>query len=195
MCSNPSAFTQVSDGEAADDSAGQEFANAIATACRWSAPAMVSQNGPNQDGSTGRPLLGSGYTMAMAGGPFFQKALGYLDNAGAASEVYFTSTATTFSFVRRDTGAVLVSVASAQLSAHHDFFIVELVMDPSSGTLVAAAYGFEPPGTAAAAWYASHTILPALAQATFTWVVGEWTDKDSDSLPSAGDTFSIVAQQ
>jgi len=133
--------------------------------------------------------------MIMAGGPYFQKALGYLEYEGAASPVSFTSTDTTFSFVRRDTGATVVSSAKSLLTARHDFFVVEILADPTSGTLVAAAYGFQPPGTAAAVWYAAHVLLSDLSTATFTWVVVEWTDVDGDSLPSTGDTFSEITKQ
>jgi hypothetical protein len=204
LCQNKGTLEVVTDidtsGNANDDTVGQQVATAISTACQWAAATSAPQtNAAVEDQTTHRPLLGSGVTAVMAGGPYFQKAISYLENSASVSPVYFASAnnGTTFSFVRRDTGATIVSTPISALTAQHDFFVIALMTEPESGTLVAAAYGFYQPGTAAAGYYASTSIFTAakLPTATYRWAVVEWTDKDGDMLPSAADTFNALASE
>lgn len=193
LCANPGPLTLVTDGHATDDEAGRGLAAAVSAACHVAAATTAPQTSAIEDPTDGRPLIGSGHTIILAGGPFFQKALAYLENTSASAPVVFSSTSTTYSLVRRSTGVTIATSDTTLITSQHDFFVVELLTEPISGTLAVAAYGFQPPGTAAASWYASHVMLTDLTTAMLTWAVVEWTDADGDALPGTGDTFSKIA--
>ena len=83
------------------------------------------------------------------------------------------------------------------VSPAHDFFLVEVVKDPISGTFSLVVYGIESPGTRAGAFYFANVMLPDIVGAdvtTFTqaWYIYEWTAADAGAGPSLGDTFTLV---
>ena len=79
------------------------------------------------------------------------------------------------------------------MTAHHDYFLLELSVEPISGTLCFFGYGMLSQGTIAAGYYFQSTIVPALSTYTDAWYVYEWTDTNNDSVPNAGDTFALTA--
>ena len=66
--------------------------------------------------------------------------------------------------------------------AHNDVFLVELAIDPASGTLALVTYGLCSPGngTQAAAWYWANVMLPNRSTYTDSWYLYEWTDTNGE---------------
>jgi hypothetical protein len=78
------------------------------------------------------------------------------------------------------------------LNEHHDFFLVEMLRDPTTSTLVFAVYGFGSSGTISGTWYFTHVILTSLPTFDKSYYIYEWTDSDGDSMPGSADTFDLV---
>ncbi|HZU81612.1 MAG TPA: hypothetical protein VE987_01790 [Polyangiaceae bacterium] len=194
LCANANA-TAVLDPYPIDNSAGSVVGAALAAACN---PA-VATSAEGQDGgglldpSTGRPLVGPGDTLLFGGGIFAQRALQYLDSAGL-TRVYYDNDGSNAWLVDRQTGAKVVTTSMALETAHHDYFLLQITVEPMSGTLCFAAFGMQAPGTTAAAFYFQSVVAANLASYTGVWYAYEWTDADGDGAPSAGDTFTMIGQ-
>jgi hypothetical protein len=133
--------------------------------------------------TTGRPVSGGGELLVVAGGPFYQVVQGYLEESGAAPLYWYVGN--DFSAYRKS--ADDETVASLPLSADHDshdFFIVQFMRDPASGSLVLNAQGLWLSGTVAAAYQVEHGVLPNLASFDDSWYAYEWTDANGDLAPS-----------
>jgi hypothetical protein len=65
----------------------------------------------------------------------------------------------------------------------HDFFVIQFMRDPSSGSLILNAQGFWQSGTTAAAFYFDKAVLPSLGTQDKSWYVYEWTDANADHAP------------
>ena len=102
--------------------------------------------------------------MVTAGGPFPNLPVKWLERTRMATKVYFSSNGIdTFYFKKRSDGSIVVTRPSAACSSHNDVFLVELVTDPTSGTLALIAYGLcgGGYGTQTGAWYWANVMLPA----------------------------------
>jgi hypothetical protein len=82
---------------------------------------------------------------------------------------------------------------NATLTAHHDYFALEVTVEPASGTLCFFGYGMYAPGTSAAAYYFQNDVIGSRAMFPDVWYVYEWTDTDNSGTPSAGDAFTLIA--
>jgi hypothetical protein len=89
-------------------------------------------------------------------------------------------------------GTVIVDRPLDTLNEHHDFFLVEMVADPTTSTLMFAVYGFSVYGTIAATWYFSDVMLSSLSTFNQGYYIYEWTDVDGDAKPGIADTFTLV---
>ena len=89
--------------------------------------------------------------------------------------------------------APVVTTLVSNLSIHHDYFFVQVTVEPTTGTLELMGVGILAPGTQAAGYLLSAVIVPSYATYTDAWYVYEWTDTNSDSMAGAGDTFTLVA--
>ena len=94
-----------------------------------------------------------------------------------------------------DAGAdrIIVDELYSALDDSHGYFIMEMIVDPDSGTLVFADYGLDAVGTIAGTWYFVNKVLPDLSSFGKTWYVYKWMDQDGDKMPSNPDQFSLVA--
>jgi hypothetical protein len=88
---------------------------------------------------------------------------------------------------------VIAEAPYASLTANHDFFKIEISVDPVSGTRVLQVYGLFAPGTAAAEWFLLHRVLPNLSTYNLHYYVYEWTHGDAGTNPGANDSFTLVA--
>jgi len=197
VCANAHA-TVVLDGLAADEDAGSTIGAALAASCT---PAVVvaalgQDAGGVLDPATNRPITGVGDTFVAGGGAFGQLGVAYMNNQ-SLTPVYVTvdGNAMTASFVQRSSKTALVTAPMSNLTAAHDYFVVQLAVEPTSGTLCFIAYGFFAPGTSAAAFWASTQMVPNRATYKDRWYVYEWTDNADGGAPgpSADDTFNLVA--
>ena len=79
------------------------------------------------------------------------------------------------------------------LTDHHDYFLLQLSVEPTSGTLCFNAHGFFAAGTQAAPWYFTNVIFPSLPTYTDSWYIVEWTDgANQDGVPGPTDTFTLI---
>ncbi len=194
VCDNPSG-TVVLDPYAVDDQAGIAMGTALTSYC-VSPPTLVqlSQDaGGVVDPGTGRPITGVGNTFIAGGGSFGQNGIAYIELSAPISPVYLHTDGTTAHITVRATATDVVDTLNANLTAQHDFFYVQLAVEPQSGTLCFSAVGIEAPGTQAAGYYVSAVIGPALSTYTKTWYVFEWADTNVDSTADDGDTFTLLA--
>jgi hypothetical protein len=144
---------------------------------------------------TGQPVVGGGDLQVIVGGPFGQRLIGYLENTGA-TRIYYTYDGQVAQFHQRGAdggaGTVVVDAPVGILNAGHDYFLVEMVSDPTTLTLMFAVYGFDVYGTVAGTWYFSNVMLTSLATFDQGYYIYEWSDTDHDSKPSSGDTYTLV---
>ncbi len=182
VCANPHA-TVALDPYSADNEAGTTMAAALANGCM---PAVAFRTttqdaGVAEDPATGRPITGPGDTLVAAGGYFGQRGVAYMETAKIAPLTLGTDG--TNSWIRNiKTGANVVLVASSMLTAHHDYFALEVSVEPISGTLCFFGYGMLVPGTAAAAYYFQNDIVANRATFPGVWYVYEWTDTDNSGI-------------
>jgi hypothetical protein len=198
LCANKS-ITVVNDPYAPDEEAGASLGQAIAASCPDAgiAVAVVPQTQPGvlaPGGDAGwRPNTGGSTTLVAGGGAFGQLSVEYMDDS-ALTPVYLTNDGTTSHIYERATGLALVTAYDSALGAQHDFFMLELAVEPQSGTLCLFGEGIYGAGTVAAGYYGSKVVVPNHASSSAAWYVYEWTDTNNDMTPDQGDTFNLVAQ-
>jgi len=197
VCAN-AAVTAVADPYPADIEAGVALAMALASCSDAGVDvALVPQTQPGvlvPMGDAGaRPNTGGGDTLVAGGSWWGQRSVAYMDNSGL-TPVYLTNDGTTSHIYERATGLALVTTPDNALTAQHDFFFLELAVEPISGTLCFFGEGILAPGTVAAGYYGASVIVPGHAQYAASYYVYEWTDTNGDGVPDQGDTFALVAQ-
>jgi hypothetical protein len=191
VCDNPNA-TIVKDPYDIDNAAASQIGGALTMACvPPTKVVMQDQGAAGVLDPAGRPLAGGSTSYLTGGGAFGQRLVDYLDKA-ALSPLYLTSDGTYFGFRNRITGADVVAALRPTLTESHDYFLVELVVEPTSGTLTIASLGLFAPGTTAAGYWVSTEMIPKRDSYPDRWYVFEWTDS-GDKVPNAADTFSLVA--
>jgi Stigma-specific protein, Stig1 len=194
VCDN-SRGTVVFDPFAVDNEAGVALGGTLTSYC-VKVPTLVQVGqdaGGVIDPVTGRPLTGVGNTFIAGGGSFGQRGINYIELTASISPVYLHTDGTTAQIVVRATTTNVVDTLNADLDAHHDFFYIQLTVEPQSGTLCFSAEGINGPGTQAAGYYVAAVIGPHLSTYTKTWYVVEWKDTNGDSIANFGDMFIPVA--
>jgi hypothetical protein len=189
VCDNPRA-TLVWDAYASDNDAGAEIGTAL-TACSPSVTVTQQQNESLvTDPATGRPLLGVGNTYLIGGGWYGHPGMAYMDKE-KLSPVQVNSDGTTNSWIQNlATGEYVVKILTSTLTATNDYFLIELVVEPESGTLCFAATGMLDAGTAAAGYFTSTQVIPNRSKYPDAWYAYHWQDTDTTAGPSAGDTWT-----
>lgn len=191
ICDNANLLA-LHDGVASDDSATDAVRDELASLCGVSV-----ENAAATDASVvaadGRPLVGSGTTVVVGGGGFFQPVIRYAEASGE-TPIYSDQidNGATSRFIRRDGGAVLATVPSDTTGEGEDWFTVYLVEEPVGGALLLAAYGFTMNGSRASGIFARDVVLADPSAAAATWYLVRWQDGDGTAGPSAGDTFDVV---
>jgi hypothetical protein len=206
LCANPKATVDLGQFPP-DNAAGVALGAALATSCSPAVSIGQASQMSGILGDAGQPSTGVGDTLIVGGGSFGQIAVQYLDQAGL-SPIYLKTDGTTAQYVLRATGAPIFAspVMVSDLTAHHDYFFIELAVEPQSGTLCFVGAGILAPGTAAAGYYGSAQLIPNRAADMHSWEAVEWTDAPGDGgtageggvdlgdgIPNAGDTFRVVA--
>lgn len=183
----------VLDGQDGDDPTGRALSQALVTHCATSQTSReVSQTVADVlNPSTGQPVSGGAELLLIAGGNYFQKAMGYLV-ANKVSPLTNLGTFDTYEIHDSASNALIASERIADVSDSHDLFAVQFIRDPSSSSLILNAYGFTVGGTAAATYYFTDVIAPNLATTDKAWFVGEWTDKDADKQPDL-DELTLIS--
>jgi len=132
--------------------------------------------------TTGRPVSDSSELLVVAGGPFFQSVEGYLE-AQKIAPLYWVAKSDVTEYRKTATNELVVSLPIAGDHDSHDFFIIQFMHDPASGSLILNEQGFWLSGTVAGAYQLMHGLLPDLNQQDKAWYAYEWTDLDGDKAP------------
>lgn len=191
VCKTRSVVVLIDD-QPGDEAPARALGEALAASCSPSPPVAEVEEGSATvlNPLTGQPLVG-GDLLAVAGGPFGQDVVRYLD-AQRLTPIYpATATNGNFELRRSRDNALVTSFAPSTLSASHDYLTIEVARDSVTGVFAVIAYGFNEYGTAAAVWYFANVVLPDLTTREGTYYVLEWTD-DGDLTPDAGDTFTLI---
>ncbi len=144
-------------------------------------------------GDAGRPNTGVGNTLVAGGSWWGQMSVAYMDNTGL-TPVYLTNDGTTAHIYQRSSGVALVTADESTLTAQHDFFILEVAVEPISGTLCLFGEGILSAGTAAAGYYGANVIVPGRSAYSSSFYVYEWTDTNNNMVPDQADTFTLIGQ-
>lgn len=186
-------YTQIK----VDDMAADLMASTITATCpmgvvvstgKQTDPKLVNQ-------ATGEPLAGGGVTYVLAGGPFANTVVKWLESVAKLTPIYFEADGINYLWKRRANATVAAQMPGKDCTTHHDQFITELVANPNNGTLSLIGYGACPGslGTKTAAWHYANVLLPDRMKYPDSWYVFDWTDTDNDGGPSKGDAFKILA--
>ncbi len=132
--------------------------------------------------TTGQPVSDSSELLVVAGGPFFQNVEGYLEDQDIAP-LYWKTNGDVTEFRKTSNDKVVISQPIEGDHDSHDFFIVQFMRDPASGSLILNLQGFWLSGTVAGAYQIINGLFPELDQQTKAWYVYEWTDLDGDKAP------------
>ena len=144
--------------------------------------------------TTGQPVAGGGELLVAIGGDSAQRLVNYLEDAGTSPVYNEYDGLNTLWFKRRDaSNAILATVSKSTLTSTHDYFLVEVVLEPISGTSSLVLYGVDSPGTKAAAYYFANTMLPSIMTYTHSWYLYEWMGVGADGGAGPGDTFTLLA--
>jgi hypothetical protein len=191
VCDNPNVIV-VKDPFDTDNSAASKIGAALMSGC-MPAP-MVVEKDQSAEGvldPAGRPLAGGSVSYVTGGGAFGQHLIDYMDKT-ALTPVYLFGDADKLGFRVRTTGQDAISAPRAMVNDGHDYFLVEVSVEPIDGSLSIAAMGLLAPGTSAAGYFVPTEMIPKRATYPDTWYVFEWTDS-GDKTPDATDTFTMVA--
>jgi hypothetical protein len=196
--------TFLLDGLADDNAASNVVRAAIAANC-VPVPVLTSVDQTMSvaiNPTTGQPLAGGGELLVAAGGDSWQRHVKYLETSRTSPVYNEFDGVTTLYFKRRggapDGGDAVLRVVPLPVSATHDFFVVYVAKDFTSGTFSLVIYGVDFAGTRAGAFYFANVMLPSIVAAdvtTFTeaWYLYEWTMADGGAGPSLADTFTQIA--
>jgi len=196
LCSNASGAV-VLDGRSGDDVVCATLRTDIETGC---VPAPVMRS-VQQDASdvlnpvTGQPVAGGNDLLVTIGSAYSNHLVKYLEQERIAPVYQQNVGGTTLAFQFRHSGsnALLASTPVDTESDINGNFLVEVVRDPKSGTLVLIGYGYWAGGSAAAGWFIGNRVLPALSTFTDSWYIYRWTSDNADPAPDAADAFTLVA--
>lgn len=196
-CDTPH-MTFVLDGASVDDALTPVVKDALVSLCPSTPTTSVDPETASAalNPVTGQPVSGAGDTVVELGGPYSQKVAHFVEAAGF-TRVYDTGDSAKIGFYRHaaDGGPdpAVVEAPMSTLTATHDYFKIELAVDPISGTRLLQIYGLLAPGTSAAEWFFLNRVLPKLSTFTLRYYVYEWTHGDAGALPGAGDSFVLLA--
>jgi hypothetical protein len=197
VCDSTTA-TFLLDGLEVDDQLAPIVSAGLVAGCPTSITArtLPQTTAGTINGVTGQPVVGGGDMQVVLGGPYGQSLIRYLDAQGV-TDVFNASNGLRARFQLRGTGgapgAFVVDQPQSAITPTHDYFLVETVVDPVTGTLMFAIHGFLAEGTLAGTWHFLNTMLPARATYAKSYYVYEWTNADSEPSASAGDTYRLVA--
>ncbi len=218
ICRSPRVVALLDD-LSVDDDAGRVMLQALASQCALDGGGRFdtldrAEAGANDTGvleavaaeaNQKRPVAGPGTMLVMAGGGWElgQPVTRYLNTNGYTPIYYGTPQGGgALGLIQRGTagGADTVVAPYAAITDTHDYFVLQMVVEPESGTPSLVAYGFGGAGTLAAGWYLANRVLPNLSDYEKAWYVYEWTDASSDAgapdggdgIPNGVDTYALV---
>jgi hypothetical protein len=199
VCDNTSG-TVFTDSFAVDNDAGGVVGAALGSACHI--PISTPSGGGPTNPDSGQPLTGIGNLCIIGGGGSGQPAIVYLDknsltdvilrgvyDDGGVFDLRFTQV------VGPGSPLDLASIVFTGLPVTTDYFLVELAVDPASGSLCFAVIGMNGEGTTAGSFYVANQFLGngAFKTSTKSWYVYYWASSTDGGPPSSADTFTLIA--
>jgi hypothetical protein len=129
-----------------------------------------------------RAANGGGELLVVAGGPFYQNLEGYLE-AQRLAPVYWYGGDGFSEFRNSADDAPIATLPIDSDHDSHDFFVIQFMRDPESGSLALNAQGLWLSGTVAATYQITNGFLPKLPVLDQAWYVYEWDDTSGDLAP------------
>lgn len=184
--------TALLDGQVADDAVAADVLEAIAMHC---SPAPLTQAVDQSEAeqinpATGQIVASGGELLIFAGGPYFHKAMQFLETQ-RATPVYSAASLPQIGFYRSADDVAIITSTLAESTPSHDIIVVQIGREAITGTPSLILYGYHESGTRAAAWQFINVILPQLSTFTAAYYVYEWTDGNDDLLPDAAE-FELI---
>jgi hypothetical protein len=199
VCENTSG-TVFTDTFSVDTDAGGIVGAALGSACQL--PIATPAGGGPTNPDSGQPLTGIGNLCIIGGGGSGQPAVVYLDKNSLTDVVLRGVYDDAGVFDLRFTQVVgpgspqdLASTVFTGQPVTTDYFLVELAVDPASGSLCFAVIGMNGEGTAAGGFWVASQFLAngAFRTSTKSWYVYHWASSTDGGPPSSADTFTLVA--
>jgi hypothetical protein len=185
--------TALLDGALPDEQAAADTLRALQTHCS-PAPATRAVDQLNADAinpANGRVVASGGELLVLAGGPYFNKAAGFLEKQ-RDTPVYNAGMYPGIQFIRSADDAIVSTSSLHQSTESHDMIVIQVGRERTTGTLALLLYGFHPNGTLAAAWHFAHVMAPDLASYPEAYYVYDWSDASGDQVPNEGDTWKLL---
>ena len=182
--------------ENADDAIDDAQTTVLVNAFSRCNPAPASSFSGQSTGTvvnrtTGQPVS-RGALLAVAGGQYFQRLVDYLSDQSLLPvyDVWDWTNSTVTVLSRRD-NSVLRKINFSEMSNTRDLIIVEVAVEPITGTPALVAFGADK-GTPAATWYFANFVMTDATAATKTWFVCDWTDRGVIG-PDAADLWDCTS--
>ncbi|MEO6603853.1 MAG: hypothetical protein ABIQ16_28475 [Polyangiaceae bacterium] len=194
VCSVPQ-IAVVLDGQDGNETTGRALAAALVAHCE-PAPLVreVKQTVPDAlNPASGRPVSGAHELLVSAGGSYFARLLVYLDSQRVSPIYSYDDGESTIGFREASNDHTVVSRQKDEPNEDHDFFVIQIARDATTGSLVLNAQGFWVSGTIAATYFFSHGMLPTLETFDKAWYVYEWKDKNGDHAPDLNEITAVAA--
>lgn len=175
-----------------DDPQTTVLVNTFGTCSKAPATAFKGQRtGGILNPTTGQPVS-RGTLLAVAGGTAFQQLVSYL-NGKSQLPVYevWDWTTETVTVKARSNESTLRQLGFATMTDTRDLIVVQLGLDPLTGTPVLSAYGCDK-GTTAAVWYYVNVVKTDTTATTKSWFVCDWTDRGTTG-PDAADLWDCTS--
>jgi hypothetical protein len=185
----------VHDGDGRDDEAADRVGTALTTGCGHtvSVASVAQTDATVLDQTSGEMKAAPGKLDVFIGGSFASLGVRYLVDSPGLSQVYDNTAddGTSIAIRRRSDGAQLLVIDPATINAGHDYFIVEILKDPTTKATALVGYGMGAPGTYAAAWYIGNRVLSMQPSFMGSYYVVEWHDQNGNNDPDAADSYGV----
>jgi hypothetical protein len=186
--------TALLDGAPPDNAAATEVLAALRMHCLPS-PTTRAVDQATADvinPASGRIVVSGGESLILAGGPYFNRTVKYLESRREVP-VYNGGTYPTIQFIDSTDDAVIAASTLPESTPSHDLIVIQVGRELTTGTFALVLYGFHPNGTLAAAWQFINVMLPNLEYYDESYYVYDWSDTTGDQTPNAGDTWQLLA--
>ena len=185
----------VLDGQDGNAIPGRAIASALQAACS-PAPTVreVSQDVADAVNVTsGRPVAGGDELLLAPGGFFFARLTNYVSTTPVAPVYGKLSTdGASQEYRKQGTDALIATEPNDGPHDASDYLLIQMMREPTSGSLILNTQGFWQSGTNAASWYVVNQMLPTLSTWTKAWYVYKWTDGNSNGAPDNANEFTLV---
>ncbi len=185
----------VLDGQDGNATPGRAIATALHASCS-PAPAVreISQDVADAVNATnGRPVAGGDELLLAPGGAFFARLTNYVSTTPVAP-VYAAGSADGLSteYRKQGTNALIATQLNDGPHDASDYLLIQMMREPTSGSVILNPQGFWQSGTTAAAYYVVNVMLPTLSTWTKSWYVYKWTDGNANNTPDNANEFTLV---